>query len=69
MGEKVNKESRGNKKLRVLLGPSSFAQLDRAPLERLYQYGFEVIDNPYKRRIKKEELLELLPGVNALIAG
>lgn len=56
-----------NKK--VLLGPSSFAALDKAPLQKLYQAGFEVVDNPYKRRLTKEELLELLPGVSGLIAG
>jgi len=56
-----------NKK--VLIGPSSFAVLDSAPKERLIKSGFEVIDNPFKRKLTKSELIELLPGVEGLIAG
>ncbi len=54
---------------KVLLGPSSFGALDQAPLEKLKNAGFTVIDNPYKRRLTKGELLKLLPGMVGLIAG
>lgn len=54
----------------ILIGPSSFAQIDKEPLERLKGAGFEVIDNPYKRRLAREELKELLTdGVCGIIAG
>jgi len=56
--------------VKVLIGTSSFAQLDAAPLNRLQQAGCCVIDNPFKRRLTKPELLELLgDDVVGLIAG
>jgi len=57
------------KRKKVLLGPSSFSELDKKPLEKLLQNNLEVLDNPYKRRLTEEELLTLLPGVEGLIAG
>lgn len=57
-------------KVKVLIGPSSFAALDSSPLELLLRNDFEVIDNPFKRKLTKGELLELLSDdVTALIAG
>ena len=55
---------------KVLIGPSSFAETDKAPLNRLVGQGYEVIDNPYKRKLTKEELLDLLTeDVVGLVAG
>lgn len=57
-------------KIKVLIGPSSFAALDRYPMDLLIENGFEVIDNPFKRKLTKKELLNLLSeDVTALIAG
>lgn len=56
-------------KRKVLVSTSTFAVSDDAPLKRLAQAGFEVIPNPYKRKLSKNELLQLLPGVTGLIAG
>jgi D-3-phosphoglycerate dehydrogenase len=56
-------------KIKVLLGPSSFAEMDREPLDKLISSDFEVIDNPYRRKLTEDELLKLLPGVEGLIAG
>jgi len=56
-------------KLRVLIGPSSFGDLDDAPLKRLEEAGCEVVPNPYKRRYTKEETINLLQGMDGLIAG
>ncbi len=56
--------------IKVLLGPSTFGVPDPAPLEKLAAAGCQIINNPYKRKIKKNELLELLAGdVSGLIAG
>jgi len=56
--------------IKVLIGPSSFGELDRAPLDRLIEVGCEVIDNPFRRKLAKEELAKLLEGgVTGLIAG
>lgn len=55
---------------KILIGPSSFADMNRAPLQKLEELGCQVINNPFKRKIKKEELLELLSkNVTGLIAG
>lgn len=54
---------------KILVAPSSFASVDRTPLERLRQSGMEVMMNPYGRKLTKEELFDLLPGVSGIIAG
>ena len=56
--------------IKILVGPSSFAEADLTPMNRLIAAGYEVIDNPYKRKLTKQELLVLLDGsVVGLIAG
>lgn len=56
--------------IKVLLGPSTFGVSDPAPLEKLEAAGCQIIQNPYKRKIKKNELLGLLADdVSGLIAG
>lgn len=55
---------------KILIGPSSFAATDKTPMNRLIAVGYEVVDNPYKRKLAKEELLSLLKDdVVGLIAG
>jgi len=55
---------------KILIGPSSFAENDKTPLTRLIAAGYEVVDNPYKRKLTKGELLDLLTeDVVGLIAG
>jgi D-3-phosphoglycerate dehydrogenase len=55
---------------KILIGPSSFAESDRASLEKLLAAGFTVIDNPYKRKMTKEELRTLLKeDVVGILAG
>jgi D-3-phosphoglycerate dehydrogenase len=56
-------------KRKVLIGPSSFAQSDGAPLRRLRDAGFEVVPNPVGRKLTKTELLALLPGAIGIVAG
>ncbi len=58
------------KGIKILIGPSSFAQLDKVPLNLLLSAGCVVVDNPYKRKLTKSELLDLLANdVEGLIAG
>lgn len=53
-----------------MIGPSSFAAIDSEPMNRLVESGCTVIDNPYKRKLSKDELFELLADdVTGLIAG
>jgi len=57
-------------KIKVLIGPSTFAVQDKRPLEYLLKEGFEVIGNPYKRKLTKEEVVSLLSdSAKGLIAG
>lgn len=54
---------------KVLIGPSSFAEANQTPLVKLKEAGVEVISNPYGRKLTKDELCALLPGVVGHIAG
>ncbi len=55
---------------KILIGPSSFAETDKTPMNRLIASGYEVIDNPFKRKLTKNELLGLLtPDVVGIVAG
>jgi len=55
---------------KILIGPSSFAGMNPEPMNRLIESGCTVIDNPYKRKLTKNELIEFLSdGVTGLIAG
>ncbi len=56
-------------KHKVLIGPSTFAELDPTPMDVLIKAGCEVVNNPYKRKLTKPELNSLLQGVTGLIAG
>jgi len=55
---------------KILLSPSSFGELDQTPLELLKQNGIECIQNPFCRKLTKEEVMELLASdISGLIAG
>lgn len=56
-------------KTEILISTSTFGELDNSPLKKLEQKGFKVTLNPYKRKLVKAELLELLNGKVGLIAG
>jgi D-3-phosphoglycerate dehydrogenase len=59
-----------NNNMKILIGPSSFADQDRAPLIKLENNGYSVLINPFRRKITKEELMELLEeDVHGIIAG
>jgi D-3-phosphoglycerate dehydrogenase / 2-oxoglutarate reductase len=53
----------------VLLSVSSFGVADPAPRDRLEAEGLQVRDNPHGRRLKQDEIIELIGDVDALIAG
>lgn len=55
---------------KILIGPSSFAESDKTPMDRLLAAGYEVVDNPYKRKMTKNELSVLLKkDVVGILAG
>lgn len=54
----------------VLVGPSSFGEADPTPRQLLLAAGLRLVDNPFRRRLTRAELRDLLtPDVRALIAG
>lgn len=53
-------------KLKILLGPS---QMGQPAIDKLESKGFDVIANPYQRKLTKDELKILLVGVDGIIAG
>jgi len=55
--------------LRIAIGPSSFAAENAAPLKTLEAAGYEVIPNPFGRRLTEAEIIAHLDGVAGLIAG
>lgn len=55
---------------KILLGPTSYCELSKIPLNLLQQNGFKVIHNNFGRKLIKKELLELIdPEVIGIIAG
>lgn len=52
--------------MKVLITTSSFGA---EGIQVLEQSGFEVINNPYKRKITQTEIVPLLDGVQGVIAG
>ncbi|NQT95002.1 MAG: phosphoglycerate dehydrogenase [Candidatus Omnitrophica bacterium] len=55
---------------KILISTSSFAVMDNEPLDMLKNAGCRVVDNPYKRRLTKPEIEELLAtGITGIIAG
>jgi len=56
--------------IKVLIGPSTFGAENRAPLDRLLEFNCNIIENPFKRKLTKSELKEILSeDVAGLIAG
>jgi len=53
----------------VLVSTVPFASHDRLPLELLDSVGAHVTINPIGRRLQEEELAELIPATEILIAG
>ncbi|MGE3309539.1 MAG: NAD(P)-dependent oxidoreductase [Limisphaerales bacterium] len=56
-------------KLRIAIGPSSFAEEDPTPLQMLEAAGVDVVPNPFRRRLTEPEILAHLVDIDGLIAG
>jgi len=54
---------------RVAISTSSFAELDKAPIDILQNANVEVVTNPYKRKLTEKEITNHLDGIDGLIAG
>ena len=54
---------------RVLIATTPFGKVDQASLDVLKDAGFECVLNPHGRCLSEEELIGLVPNVDALVAG
>jgi len=55
--------------MKVLASPSSIGQIDPKPFELLKDNGYEVVKNPYGRKLTGEETLTLGKGCIGIVAG
>ncbi len=54
---------------KVLLSPSSFGKISNEPLTLLKNNNFEIVDNPYGRKLTEDETIKLASGCIGIIAG
>lgn len=55
--------------MKVVVGASSFAGSSDKAISLLLEKGIEVVQNPYGRKLTKEETIEHLQGADGLLAG
>jgi len=53
----------------IAISTSSFACVDRTPLDLLKSHGLKVKPNPYGRKLTETEIIAHLNGVDGLLAG
>lgn len=54
---------------KILTAPSSFGQVSIEPFEILKSNGFEIINNPYGRKLTEDEVIELAKDCIGIVAG
>lgn len=55
--------------MKVLTSPSSFGQISREPFQMLEKAGYEVVNNPYGRKLTEDEVIELAKDCVGIVAG
>ena len=55
--------------MKVLASPSSIGQIDLKPFELLESYGYEVVKNPYGRKLTEQETITLAKDCVGIVAG
>lgn len=58
-----------NHNRKVLTSPSSISEVGPQPFDILKENGFEIINNPYGRKLTEEEVIELAEGCVGIVAG
>ena len=53
--------------MKVLITSNSFGKFDEAPRERMLDLGWELLDNRYHHIMSEEEMMNEVPGVDAII--
>jgi D-3-phosphoglycerate dehydrogenase len=54
---------------KILTSPSSMGQVSSEPLDLLKKNGFEIINNPYSRKLTEDEVIELAKDCIGIVAG
>ncbi|SEO46085.1 phosphoglycerate dehydrogenase [Mucilaginibacter sp. OK283] len=54
---------------KILTSPSSFGQVGPEPVDLLVKSGYEVINNPYGRKLTEDEVIELAKDCIGIVAG
>lgn len=54
---------------KILTSPSSFGQIDSKPFDLLKSKGYEIINNPFGRKLSKEEIVDLAKDCIGIVAG
>lgn len=55
--------------LKVLTSPSSMGQCGNEPFDLLREHGYEIINNPYGRKLTEDEVVELAKDCIGIVAG
>jgi D-3-phosphoglycerate dehydrogenase / 2-oxoglutarate reductase len=55
--------------MKILLSPSSFGQCGLEPIEILKNAGYEVINNPFGRKLTEDEVIEHASDAVGIVAG
>ena len=54
---------------KVLTSPSSMGQCGSAPFDLLRENGYEIINNPYGRKLTEDEVIEIAKDCVGIVAG
>ncbi|HEY2601998.1 MAG TPA: phosphoglycerate dehydrogenase [Thermoleophilaceae bacterium] len=65
----MSSSAEGGAKAKVALTVSSFGAGGPEPLDELRSAGVEVVENPHGRRLKEEEVAEMVRDADGVIAG
>lgn len=55
--------------MKILTSPSSMGQVGPEPFKLLKENGYEVLNNPYGRRLSEEEVIDLAKNCIGIVAG
>lgn len=55
--------------MKVLIASASFGRLSEAPIQSLAERGYEVIRNPFARRMTESEIIETAAGCSGILSG
>lgn len=55
--------------MKILTSPSSMGQVGPEPFNLLKEYGYEILNNPYGRKLTEEEVIELASDCVGIVAG